>query len=73
MSRIDITHCDVELSVEFEYEAAEPAQHYGPAPCPGCDARIDVYAVYVGGTNIIELLTNATVENIAQKVLEARS
>lgn len=73
MSRIDITHCDVDLSVEFDYEAAEPAQHYGDAPYPGSTESLDVYAVYVGGTDIIELLDNKTIDDIAQKVLEARS
>lgn len=68
MSSADVVHMGVELVVEFDYT---PAQGDGRNE-EYCEADVAVSKVYVGGVNIIEMLTGDQIESIEMNLLESR-
>ena len=72
MTSMSITHQGVDLTVYFDYTPEEPADHYGPAPYPGCPEEVEVCEVFVGGVDIAPLLDIDVIHELERKVLEAR-
>ena len=56
-----------ELVIEFDYQPAEPQTWDDP----GCDAEVDVAAVYAGGIDILEWCSDVSIEFFAEKALES--
>lgn len=69
---MSITHMGVELSVVYDYQPEEEADHYGPAPYPGYPAQVDISEVYCGKVDITALLDIDVIHSLEQKVLEMR-
>jgi hypothetical protein len=72
MSSANLTHKGVDLVVEYDYQPAEAAQHYGDAPYPGCPEYVEVTSVKVGDSDIYELLDASVIEALESEVLEDR-
>ena len=73
IGEMPLTFKGLDLVAVYDYTAAEPAQHYGDAPYPGCPECLDVLQVMHKGEDIFELLDWQMVEEIGSKVLEELS
>ena len=63
------TDCVVDIVCHLEYTPEEDADHYGPAPYPGCPAEMSLRAAYVRGVDIYELLSEKQINRIEEDAL----
>lgn len=56
-----------ELLIEFDYQPSEPMTRDDP----GCDAEVDVVAVYANGMDILEWCSDVSIEFFAEKAAES--
>ena len=56
-----------ELVIEFDYQPAEPMTR----DYPGCDAEVDVVAVYANDIDILERISDTSLEFFKEKCFES--
>lgn len=63
---------NIVLDIEYDYSPEEAMVMYysDGSGYPGCPASVDVYNVYVNGADITELLSQSTLEEIEEKLLD---
>lgn len=59
---------DFELLVDFDYQAAEPAERGPEARYPGCPESIEIEHVTLNGLNVTSLLSEAQLQEIEQAI-----
>ena len=69
---IDLDYGGLPLTVEYDYYPAERPIYDVESPLcgPGCEASVDICGVYVGGHEIIDLLSDSVIKHITELVLE---
>ena len=71
--KMTVTHCGFDFEVVFDYTPEEPADHYGPAPYPGAPEQLEIIEVLIGDEDIAPLLSESTLDDLEQKILEMRN
>lgn len=71
-SEMTVTYGGFDFRVRYDYTPEEPADHYGPAPYPGYPEQLEIIEVLIGGEDIAPLLSESTLDDLEQKVLEMR-
>ena len=61
---------DTKCTVEFDYSAAEEPIYYGPLAHPGCDASVDIYAVWINDDDIYQDLNEECLGQFEQDCLD---
>lgn len=69
---MNVAYAGFDFLVRFDYTPEEPADHYGPAPYPGYPEQLEIVEVLIGGEDIAPLLSESTIDDLTEKVLEMR-
>lgn len=71
MAEAIIEYDGVTFQVIYEYTPSEDAVFdlESPSCGPGCDSSAEIIAIYVGGIDMLEMLSESTIQAIYDKLL----
>lgn len=71
-AEMNVAYAGFDFLVRYDYTPEEPAEHYGDAPYPGAPEQLDIVEVLINGEDISPLLSESTMDDLIEKVLEMR-
>jgi hypothetical protein len=61
-----ITYIELEIEVDYDYQPSEKAS----STYPGCESSVELNAVFAGGIDILNSLTESEKEELIQKCFD---